>query len=491
MTESSIQEIEEAEQLGLIDYAFCRDHAVPVSDARTALGWVWDMDRRHTPLSATFDPAAYLEAYPDICSEPIHPIIHYLRNGQSEGRIAFPVFDAALPAMVAAKRRVWIESHDLSLTGAPIALYHLLQGWPELAQGALVGAPGTGPLQEPLQALGCFVIPHGQGARRVCRAAEMPALIARCRTALAQSGVGGVLGNSVLAWPMVMAAFDLGLPTAWTIHEPNMDEVEGLFEPVLFAQVRKAMAQVHQLIFVSQDSRRAWGADGFEHAQVIEKALPPQVPGNRETGRQAANCGPQDILILSVGSISARKGQADLIGALERLAETPLGAKLVTVFIGYISSPYADDLRKRLAALRKRGMRLFMLPESRTLKDRRTVEHLFAAADIFAMTSRAESLPLTTAEALAAGCPVISTDVPGIAEMIEAGETGLLYAPGDVVTLAYHIEQLAGDAHLQATMREAIARRAPDEGFAQMSATYRRALADVLPIPASAISAST
>lgn len=484
MTESAIQEMHEAARLGLINYAYCRGRAVPVPDAQTALDWVWDLDRRHIPLSATFDPAVYMEAYPDIRANPIHPVIHYLRNGRAEGRTAFPVFDAALPAMAAAKRPVWIESHDLSFTGAPIALHHLLQGWPELARNALVGAPGAGPIQTRLQALGCTVVPHGQGARRAHAAADAPVLTARCRTALTHSGVGGVLGNSVLAWPMVMAALDLGLPTAWTIHEPNADEVADLFEPALFVQVRAAMGEVDQLIFVSQDSRRAWGADGFEHAQVIEKALPPQTPGHRDTGRQAANCGPQDILILSVGSISARKGQADLIGALELLAETRAAARLVSVFIGYTPSPYAEDVRQRLAALRQKGLRAFLLPESRTDKDRRTVEHLFAAADIFIMSSRAESLPLTTAEALAAGCPVISTDIAGIAEMVTHGQTGLLYAAGDSETLAQHIRHLAQTPELRAQMRSTIAARSNPQAYPDMIAAYRKALAEVTATPA-------
>ena len=285
---------------------------------------------------------------------------------------------------------------------------------------------------------------------------------------------------------MICAALALGIPTAWIIHEPDSTEVAALYPPTVMAQITACLSKVDRLIFVSRASRVAWGAAEMAHASVIEKALPPQTPGNRGHGRQAVGCGPQDVLILSVGSISPRKGQADLLAALSHLSTTPIAARLVGVLVGYSPNPYAAALRQELATLRQAGMRVFMLSESRTMKDRRNVAHLFAAADIFVMSSRAESLPLTTAEALAAGCPVITTDVPGIGEMIANGETGLHYTPGDIAGLAQHIQRLADEPELRAGLRKTIAQRPPDGGFARMIAGYQAALGDVVAIPAAA-----
>lgn len=486
MAEPSLGDVARALALGLIDLEDCAARQLPVCDPPSALAWLRDPTQRAVALSASFDPGVYLERYHDIAAAQVHPLIHYLRHGMAEGRDGFPVFAAALAGLADTQRALWIETHDLSLTGAPLALSHVLQGWPDLANSAILGTPCHGPLGDHFAQLGCHVVAHAQSARRAATPQDADALITRCRRALQASGVAAVIGNSALAWPMICAALALGLPTAWIIHEPDSTEVAALYPPTVMAQITACLSKVDRLIFVSRASRVAWGAAEMAHASVIEKALPPQTPGNRGHGRQAVGCGPQDVLILSVGSISPRKGQADLLAALSHLSTTPIAARLVGVLVGYSPNPYAAALRQELATLRQAGMRVFMLSESRTMKDRRNVAHLFAAADIFVMSSRAESLPLTTAEALAAGCPVITTDVPGIGEMIANGETGLHYTPGDIAGLAQHIQRLADEPELRAGLRKTIAQRPPDGGFARMIAGYQAALGDVVAIPAAA-----
>lgn len=486
MFDPTVADIDKALALGLIDYGYCASLGLPVADHASALAWLRDGAGRATALAPGFDPGVYLERYPDIAAAPIHPLIHYLRNGMAEGRNGFPVFAAARAGLAGLQRPIWIESHDLGLTGAPLALRHILQGWPDLARAAILGAPCDGPLGAVFAQMGAHVLPHAQSARRAVSAEGFEALVMRAVTLLRDSGARFVLGNSALAWPMICAAGVLGLPRAWIIHEPDPVEIAALYAPDPWARITAQLPLVDRLIFVSRASRAAWGAGKMAHAQVIEKALPPQ-PGARSLGRQIAGAAPGDIVLLSVGTISPRKGQADLAAALAHLADGPVAPHLVTVVVGYSPSPYAQDLRQRLADLRQRGMRVVLMAESRTLEARTRVEHLFAGADLFAMTSRAESLPLTTAEALAAGCPVISTDVPGIGEMIAHGTTGLHYTPGDTGLLAAHIQRLALDGDLRQAMRHAIAARPREGGFAAMIAGYRRALLPIVPSPAAAM----
>jgi glycosyltransferase involved in cell wall biosynthesis len=70
---------------------------------------------------------------------------------------------------------------------------------------------------------------------------------------------------------------------------------------------------------------------------------------------------------------------------------------------------------------------------------------LLAAADVFVQPSTSETPTLCLAEALAAGLPVVASDLPGHREWIAAGETGLLVPPGDSRALGEAILQLLGE----------------------------------------------
>jgi glycosyltransferase involved in cell wall biosynthesis len=74
------------------------------------------------------------------------------------------------------------------------------------------------------------------------------------------------------------------------------------------------------------------------------------------------------------------------------------------------------------------------------------------------VASRYETFPNTALEAMACGCPVVSTAVGGVAELIEDGHNGMLCRPEDAEDLAQKILTLRGNRPLAAQLGEQAAR---------------------------------
>jgi glycosyltransferase involved in cell wall biosynthesis len=108
------------------------------------------------------------------------------------------------------------------------------------------------------------------------------------------------------------------------------------------------------------------------------------------------------------------------------------------------------------------------------------VPELMAAADVVALTSEAEALPMSVLEAMANARPVVVTDVGGTAEAVVHGETGLLVPAGDADAVARALLELAVDPDRARRMGEA-GRSRQQELFAgeRMVDEYERALARI------------
>jgi glycosyltransferase involved in cell wall biosynthesis len=76
---------------------------------------------------------------------------------------------------------------------------------------------------------------------------------------------------------------------------------------------------------------------------------------------------------------------------------------------------------------------------------RHDVPGLLKAFDLLVHTSRWEGLPRVFLEALAAGLPVVATDVDGAPDVIHDGRNGYLLPPGDVAGIAARVGRLLGD----------------------------------------------
>ena len=143
---------------------------------------------------------------------------------------------------------------------------------------------------------------------------------------------------------------------------------------------------------------------------------------------------PEDTPIaLWLGNVVEWKKPLTFVHAAQKLA-----GKALFVLVGGTHYPVDEPYLGQVHAEAERaGVR--MLPFS---DDPRP---FYAAADVFVSTSVREPFGRTLVEAMAAGCPVVSSDEGGKTEIIEDGGNGLLYPANDVTVLAAAIERLLND----------------------------------------------
>jgi glycosyltransferase involved in cell wall biosynthesis len=101
-------------------------------------------------------------------------------------------------------------------------------------------------------------------------------------------------------------------------------------------------------------------------------------------------------------------------------------------------------------------------------KPRQEVAALLAASDVAVLAShptaggKREGIPVALMEAMAAGLPVVASDLTGIPELVDRESTGLLVPSGQPVALADALERLSSDSGLREHMalegREKVAR---------------------------------
>jgi glycosyltransferase involved in cell wall biosynthesis len=146
--------------------------------------------------------------------------------------------------------------------------------------------------------------------------------------------------------------------------------------------------------------------------------------------REELGLGADDRLVVAIGNLYPVKGHVHLIDAMALLAERHPTLHLAICGRG--------DLE---GALRLRARSRGIGNRVRLLGLRADVPAVLAAADLFALPSISEGLPLALLEAMFAGRPIVATDVGDVRAALGC-EAGVLVAPGDPSALALAIDAL-------------------------------------------------
>ena len=152
--------------------------------------------------------------------------------------------------------------------------------------------------------------------------------------------------------------------------------------------------------------------------------------------------------ILSVGSISQRKGHLLLVKAFEIVHKTVPSTKLIIA--GTLTEKaYYTQLQNEIGKLHlKQSVELLTnIPQEQLLQ-------IYQEATIFALHSQEESQGIALVEAMATGLPIVSTLVGGIPFVVKNGKTGLLSKYGDVDSFANNMIKLLTIENLRTQMSQ-------------------------------------
>lgn len=236
-----------------------------------------------------------------------------------------------------------------------------------------------------------------------------------------------------VSWAAVRSAKSLGIPVVGTFHAHYPD---GCYHYRLFKRALEPFSRkLDARIAVSPTAVRTAAEHFPGEYQVIpngvdlERFRPTNVPRN-----------PDEVLF--VGRFDGRKGLPVLLRAFPKVLERCPEARLVIVG----SRPEQVKLPKAL---------LSSIEVWGVVDEREIVRAMHSASLLCAPSTGAESFGIVLIEALAAGLPVLASDIPGYRAVVTPGHDGLLVSPGDPDTLAQSLTNLLRDGELRARLSKA------------------------------------
>jgi glycosyltransferase involved in cell wall biosynthesis len=323
---------------------------------------------------------------------------------------------------------------ESEMGGAQVHAVDLVSGCREYCEVALATGD-TGYLTEKAQALGIpvHIVPgliRPFNAKQDMRALlGLIRLIRQVRPDVihAHTYKAGLLGR--------LAAFVCGVPSVYTAHtwcfQPgtgNWWKKIGLLGEWLSARLS------FRIITVSEANRSI--ALSFHVGS--RKRIATVHNGVRDLAIRAQPAADGPPCIVMVARFVVQKDQASLIEALGQVK-----GDWRLKFVG--GGPTLPQARARV-------QELGIADRVEFLGERKDVPNLLSQANIFALTTHLEGLPLGILEAMRAGLPIVASDVGGICETIDDGETGFLIPHGDLDTLRNSLEKLISSAALRRRM---------------------------------------
>lgn len=279
---------------------------------------------------------------------------------------------------------------------------------------------------------------------------------------------------SVAATVTRLASRFAKVPYTFTAHAKDV-----FHQSVRPEDLRRKLSDAAATITVSDYNRdylrRTYGAAAGRVDRVYNgldlEQFPPESPEQRPPR------------IASVGRLVEKKGFADLIEACAILRDRGVAFRCEIVGTGPLELALRALIQRR--GLEERVQLLGPRPRSDVIEHMRSAA-VFAAPCIIGSDGDRDGLPTVLVEAMALGTPCVSTDVTGIPELLQSGESGLVVPKHEPAALAAALERLLTDPALRVRLAAHARRRVEAEFDIRRTAARLRAIfheASTAPVP--------
>lgn len=305
-------------------------------------------------------------------------------------------------------------------------------------------------------------------------------------TAFFLGRVADLSGARLFHAPFNILPRGLRMPTVVTIHDlmwldtPELCRSPGAWGRVETAfygtGIRHALARATRILAPSHATARAIqrrSRDAFARTVVVPHGVDPvfapeATPSDEAVRRRYVPAGAR--YVLTVGQSVGYKNHAGAVRAFVRaFADDPSVHLVLLQRLGRTA-----DALVRIARERGAGERVHVLP-ALPLED---LVALYRGALCLLHPSFVEGWGMPVSEALAAGCPVVTSDRSSMPEV--TGDAGLLVDPESERSIADALARLAGDAALASDLRARGLRRAAELSWDAHARATARVYEDVL-----------
>jgi len=165
------------------------------------------------------------------------------------------------------------------------------------------------------------------------------------------------------------------------------------------------------------------------------------VPVNMAAKKRSLGLNPNSLVVGTVGWLLPIKGPMHLLNAMGKIWQIRLDVELVYVGKG--------DLEE---AIKQQALKMGASERVKVLGWRDDVHEIMPVFDLLALPSLNEGMGRVLVEAMAAGKPIVASNVGGIPDLVHHGKNGFLVKPGDETGLSVAIEKLLADENMRHAM---------------------------------------